>query len=325
MKDSIYITKEGVIYRKDNTIVFQNEEQKHTLPIEAVKDIYCIGKVTIRSGAAYQLMEKSIPVHFFGKYGHYRGTLQPKQDLISGEVIVKQVQHYTDYIKRIKVAKEMFKGIKHNILWVLKYYKSKRDIEDVIEKIEHVNIQEEILKINTLRSLEGQIWELFYQAADTICPSWGFRKRTRRPPLDEGNALISYGNSVLYGKTISEIFKTYLHPAISFIHEPSERRYSLALDLADIFKPVIVFRTVFRLINQKIISKKDFEKEVGVQISEKGKKVFITELEKTFTTTVRHPNLKRNTSYQFLIRLEGLKIMKHVLGDKKYESFKAWW
>jgi len=326
MKESIFITQEGVLYRKENTICFQNNQIKKYIPVKGINDIFCIGKVTVRSGAAYLLMEEGIPVHFFGKYGHYRGTLTPKIELISGDVVIKQAMFFINLIKRLKIAKEMVRGIKHNLLWVLDYYNRKgMKIEEYTKKIDETNEYEDSIDINSIRSYEGRIWETFYKSLSVIIPDWHFEKRSRRPPENKLNSLISFGNSILYSKTVSELHLTYLHPAISFIHEPHERRYSLALDLADIFKPLIVFRTIFRVINRKVISKKDFDEEIGVILKESPKKKFIHELEKTLKTTIKHKTLKRNVSYQYLIRLEGYKLVKHVLGDKKYESFKAWW
>jgi len=137
--------------------------------------------------------------------------------------------------------------------------------------------------------------------------------------------MISFGNSLLYSVTLSEIYNTYLHPSISYLHEPSERRFSLALDIADIFKPVIVERTIFNLVNNKVIDEGDFNREVGVLLSNSGKRKFIASFDEKMNTTIKHPELGRNVTYRYIIRLEAYKIMKHVLGDKNYVSFKAWW
>ncbi len=100
--------------------------------------------------------------------------------------------------------------------------------------------------------VESTLWKEFYGLFASLLKHFEFRERNRNPPRDEVNALISLGNSVLYTVALSEIRKTYLHPpAISFLHEPPlERRYSLSLDLADVFKPVTVFRVILRLVNR---------------------------------------------------------------------------
>lgn len=150
-------------------------------------------------------------------------------------------------------------------------------------------------------------------------------KREIRPPTTELNALISFGNSLLYVSALSEIYHTYLHPSISFLHEPAERRFSLSLDIADIFKPLIVGRVIFKLVNNNMISEKDFERDVGVMLNDRGKQLFLKEYQNKLDTTIKHPKIKRKVSYKYLMRLEAYKLIKHVLGDQEYESFKAWW
>ena len=100
MRQPLYLTKEGIIQRDGNTIYFVNKEMKRALPIENIVEINCLSRITVKSGAAYYLMKLGIPVHFFNKYGFYVGSLYPKDQLNSGLVIVKQVEHYLDLEKR---------------------------------------------------------------------------------------------------------------------------------------------------------------------------------------------------------------------------------
>lgn len=218
----------------------------------------------------------------------------------------------------------MVLGIKHNILTTLKYYQKKgKDLNQPITKIENISIQGN--NINQILSCEGRVWEEYYPSFNNITKKYRLEKRQYRPPPDEMNALISFGNSLLYTTTLSQIYHTYLHPSISYLHEPRERRYSLACDLADIFKPIIVSRTIFKLVNNNMIKPHHFNKEVGVYLKEKGRNIFLKEYQKKLKTTVKHPNLNKKVSYEYLIRLEGYKLIKHILNDKEYESFKMWW
>lgn len=174
-------------------------------------------------------------------------------------------------------------------------------------------------------SAEGRIWAAYYKSFGEIINTFEMKEREIRPPTNEMNALISFGNSLLYSTALSEIYNTYLHPSISYLHEPSERRFSLALDLADIFKPVVVERVIFTLVNNKMLSEEDFDREVGVLLKDRGKKLFLKEYQDKLNTTLNHPELNRKVSYKYLLRLECYKLIKHILGDKKYSSFKMWW
>lgn len=323
MKNPLYITSHGILLRKDNTLFFVKEDIKQQIPIHAISEINCHGKVTVKSGAASFLMKGGIVVNFFNKYGFYEGSLYPKIKLNSGLVVVKQSEHYLNHDKRIYIANEFVEGIKHNVLKTLKYYSKKgKELDEYIDNIEKEEIKGDISQI---MSSEGRIWNNFYQSFNIILRKFNFIKREIRPPTDEINSLLSFGNSLLYTTVLSELYQTYLHPSVSFLHEPSERRFSLSLDIADIFKPIIVDRTIFKLVNNNMINKKHFSKDVGVLLNDAGKQIFISEYQKKLETTIKHPTLNKKVSYKYLIRLEGYKLIKHILNDQPYESFRMWW
>ena len=323
MKNPLYITSHGILLRKDNTLFFVKEDIKQQIPIHAISEINCHGKVTVKSGAASFLMKEGIVVNFFNKYGFYEGSLYPKIKLNSGLVVVKQSEHYLNHDKRIYIANEFVEGIKHNVLKTLKYYSKKgKELDEYIDNIEKEEIKGDISQI---MSSEGRIWNNFYQSFNIILRKFNFIKREIRPPTDEINSLLSFGNSLLYTTVLSELYQTYLHPSVSLLHEPSERRFSLSLDIADIFKPIIVDRTIFKLVNNNMINKKHFSKDVGVLLNDAGKQIFISEYQKKLETTIKHPTLNKKVSYKYLIRLEGYKLIKHILNDQPYESFRMWW
>jgi len=138
--------------------------------------------------------------------------------------------------------------------------------------------------------------------------------------------MISFGNSLLYTATINAIYHTQLDQTISFLHEPSERRFSLSLDISEIFKPLIVDRTIFKLVNKDMITENDFIKELNYCLLNKsGKEKFIRDFEERLRTTIKHRELGRNVTYERLIYLECLKISKHFLGTKEYNPFVIWW
>ena len=323
MKNPLYITSHGILLRKQNTLFFVNDDVKQQIPIHAISEINCHGKVTVKSGAASFLMKEGIVVNFFNKYGFYEGSLYPKIKLNSGLVVVKQSEHYLHKNKRVYIASEFVEGVKHNVLKTLKYYSKKgKKLDTYIENIEKEEINGDISQI---MSSEGRIWNNFYQSFNIILRKFNFIKREIRPPTDEINSLLSFGNSLLYATVLSELYQTYLHPSVSFLHEPSERRFSLSLDIADIFKSIIVDRTIFKLVNNNMINKKHFLRDAGVLLNDKGKQIFISEYQKKLETTIKHPTLNKKVSYKYLIRLEGYKLIKHVLDDQPYESFRVWW
>ena len=317
MKRPVYITQMGILERRGNTLFFENENGKKAIPINSTSEIHCFKPVTLTSGAITLLSEKNVPVHFYNKYGYYRGSYMPIEGQISGTVVIKQAAHYLDPEKRVYIASQFLEGIKTSMVAFLK---SQRADYDTISEIK--------VKGETpteLMGVESQLWREFYGVYSTMLKHFEFNERNRRPPRDEVNAMISYGNSVLYTVTLSEIRKTYLHPAISFLHEPLERRYSLALDIADIFKPIIVFRVILRLVNRRQIRKEHFDRDVGVVMNREGLRIFIEELNGELNRKVLHPRFKRKVSIRYMVRLEGYSLVRHLLGDNRYRSLRAWW
>lgn len=177
-------------------------------------------------------------------------------------------------------------------------------------------------------ALEGNSRELYYKSWDAILKSDDFRfgQRTRRPPMNRVNALISFGNSLMYVTVLSEIHRTHLDPRIGFLHTTNQRRYTLNLDMAEIFKPIIVDRVIFTLINRGAMQAKDFRIATeGVFLTEKGRKTFLEVYETRLKETIKHPKLGRSVSYRRLIRMELYKLEKHLLSDEPYEPYVSRW
>jgi len=146
------------------------------------------------------------------------------------------------------------------------------------------------------------------------------------PPKDPINALMSFGNSIMYTNVLKEMYKTQLDPTVSFLHEPSSKRFSLSLDIAEIFKPLIIDPIIFSLVNNRRLAKNDFVYEDEIcYLSEGGKKKFLADFESKMNTTIKHRKLNRQVSYKYFIRLECYKLIKHLIGDEKYKALKAWW
>lgn len=138
--------------------------------------------------------------------------------------------------------------------------------------------------------------------------------------------MISFVNFMIYAKILSEIYHTQLNPTISYLHEPGARRFSLCLDVSEVFKPLIGDRLIFSLLNRKQIMEDSFTKELNFLHLKKEVSALISrELEERLKKTIMHKELGRQVSYQYLIRLEAYKLIKHLIGEKEYDGFKIWW
>ena len=131
---------------------------------------------------------------------------------------------------------------------------------------------------------------------------------------------------LIYTKALSEIDKTQLDPTISYLHEPGVRRYSLCLDLTEVFKPLIGDRLIFSLLNRRQITEDSFTKELNfMHLKQDASRLIVAEFENRLKKTIMHRELGRKVSYQYLMRLEAYKLIKHLIGEKEYEGFRIWW
>jgi len=331
MKKTLYIFSSGELHRKQNTIYFLTKDGKRKyVPVENTGEIYIFGEVSINKKLLEFVSQQEIILHFFNHYGYYVGSFYPREHYNSGFMILKQAEHYSDNDKRLKLAIKFVFGSAENMKKVLQYYISRgvglTGYAQQIEKLE--NKIGELSGINELMAIEGNTREIYYQSFNQIINNvdFSFYRREKRPPKSKLNALISFGNSILYTTVLSEIYKTHLDPRIGFLHSTNFRRFSLNLDVAEIFKPIIVDRVIFYLLNKKMLKPVHFIDELkGIYLNEKGRKIFVEELDKRLKTTIKHRKVKKIVSYRRLIRLELYKLEKHMMGEKEYEPFEARW
>jgi CRISPR-associated protein Cas1 len=322
-----YIFKSGRLRRNENTIQFETADEKKSLPIN---DIYCIhlfGEIDLNTKLIVFLNQHGIPLHFYNYYGYYSGSFYPREKLLSGFLIVKQVEHYLDPQKRLTIAKEFVETAIHNILANLEHYKkNEKEVSPFIDKIkdEHAALAK-VSSISELMGVEGRSRDTYYSSFGSFLrEGFEFEKRTKMPPQNMLNSLISFGNSLVYATVLTEIYHTQLTPTVSYLHQPGERRYSLALDVSEVFKPIIADRVIFNLINNRIIKKEHFVEDLNFcYLNEQGRRTFLSEYQKKLDTTVNNPRLKRDISYQRLIRIECFKLVKHLLGEKSYSGLRA--
>ena len=330
MKKVLYIFNDGEIKRKDNTLLFETEDGKKYIPIEDINDIFVFGEVSLNKSLLEYISQKEILMHFFNYYGYYTGTYYPREHLNSGYMILKQAEHYLNENKRLSIASKFVEGSSSNILNVIRYYNNRGRNLEVVEK-EIVSLQGRInscSNVNELMGIEGNIRDTYYKGFDEIVQNsdFVFENRTRRPPQNELNALISFGNSLLYVLVLGEIYKTHLDPRIGFLHTTNYRRFTLNLDVAEIFKPIIIDRIIFTLVGKRMITKNDFVEDLGgILLKEKGRKIFVQEFDKRLATTIQHRDLGRSVSYRRLIRMELYKLEKHLIGEDEYTPYISRW
>ncbi len=330
MKKSLYIYNGGQLKRQDNTLRYVSDlNDKKDLPIENVSDIYVMSEMSLNTSLLNLVSKYGICLHFFNYYDFYTGSFYPKEQLLAGNLLVKQVEHYSDYDKRVDLAKRILKAASANIYRNLRYYNGRgKDVSEAMTRIE--SLSRDIDKYPTIQELmgcEGNIRRAYYETWNTIVDQdINFVKRVMHPPDNQINSLISFVNSIVYTTVLSQIYQTQLNPTISYLHEPGVRRFSLCLDIAEIFKPLIGDRIIFSLLNRNQITDKSFTDGLNfLHLKKEASMTIMAEFDKTLNRTIKHKELGKDVTYKYLIRLEVYKLIKHLLGEKDYIGFEMWW
>lgn len=321
-----YIRTLGTLSREDNSLTFRNEKGLTHIPINGLKELYLLNEISLNSKLFTFLSMANITVHFFDYYGQFRGTFYPKEARVSGKVTLLQAKACLE--NRVPIAISFVAAIAANIHEVLYHYfkHGNKEVKPYLDWLKK-DVPVLLLKMESvprLLSVEGEIWRRFYETFKSILPEdFAMNRRVKRPPDNPLNALISFGNTILYTKTVSQIYQTHLDQTISFLHEPSDRRFSLSLDLSEPFKPLIVFRTIFEVVNNRRIQvNKHFDKKYNYcLLNELGRDVFITAIEERLQQVFAHGKMNRKLSYLTAIKYDAYKLKKHIVEGTAFMPF----
>lgn len=207
MKQSFYVYNNGDLKRKDNTLQFISYDGvKRDIPIERIEDIYVMSEMTFNTTFLNYISQYGIPIHFFNYYNFYTGSFYPRESLLAGQLLVKQVEHYTDGAKRLTIAQKFIDAAADNIYRNLRYYNGRG--KNVAENMREIDgLRKKILKtasVEELMGVEGNIRKQYYAAWNEIVnQEIQFEKRVLHPPDNMINSLISFVNSLIYSKVLS--------------------------------------------------------------------------------------------------------------------------
>ena len=207
-------------------------------PVESLKHIVVAGSAQFNSELLAFLGKRGVRLSFLDYYGNFSGSLEVANPHTAGAVHLAQAAIILDTERRLTLAKHILSAALHNLLANLRYYSYRRNVllKPTVTAIQkHMQNLQEVHSVEQMMGCEGLARQEYYAAWQHINPALAIARRTRRPPTDRINALISFCNGLVYSLCKNELAKTHLDMTLSFIHAPTQTRASLALDLAEIF------------------------------------------------------------------------------------------
>ncbi len=288
------------------------------------------GTIQLTAAVISTCLELQISVVFLSQLGEYKGHLWSAEfeDL---DAEMAQFQRWKDEPFQLETAKAIVWGKLMNSKQLLLRLNRKRDLPEVAESI--VGISSDIAALGTVESLdvlrgyEGITAARYFPAFGQLItsPAFQFRERTRRPPKDPTNSLLSFGYTLLFNNVLSLILAEGLNPYLGNLHYSEHKRPHLALDLMEEFRSPVVDSLVMTLINKQTIKPTDFSWPTdtgGVYLTEPARRVFLKYFEERMTANVTHPDVQGQVSYRRAIQLQVQRYKRCLLSSTApYEAF----
>lgn len=324
-----HLINDGVLTKKDFSLLFENEDGKKYIPVETVDSLNIYSNVVFTEGFFQFANQKGLRISFFDKYGNKIGGFIPQNERRSIKTELSQMHLLDDDKARLVLAKKLENACIFNLRANIRYYERQRHDEELVKIVSlltkclmDIN---ECMDVTRLMMVEAHARQIYYSCINLIVKNddFAFTKRTRRPPKDALNALISFGNTLLYQRFSSELSRSALNCRFGIVHMDMRRAENLNLDIADLFKPILVDRTIFTLINRRMLDAKRHFVEIeegGIYLNKQAKITFIQEFENKLNNSVNISG-KRYT-YDQLIREEVRKLQKYFEIGEAYKPYK---
>lgn len=329
MKKTIYLYQSGELLRQDSSLVLiLKNGSKVYIPIFQIDQIICFSEITLNKRVLTLLSMYEISIIFFNFYGNYLGGYFPKE-CKNGKVLFEQVNAYQDQEMHQYISKQIIQASIKNQKALLKYYQKKgKNLNSILMGIDaSLKKLDQSEDIPNVLMIEAQAKQLYYQAFDKIISGsiFSFEHRSKNPPENEFNSMLSYGYALLYSHYLSILHRSSLSPQISFVHSLNKSYDSLQYDLADILKPVIVDRLVLRMIRKNQVKKDMFDySNDRCYLNKQGTVWFTKEFENQLHSTVVVG--RKTYSYKGLISREVHLLSNYLKGESKsYKPYLMKW
>lgn len=325
LQNSLYITRDGAyLHKQRETLVIELKKEKlMQVPVHSISAIFCFGNIMVSPQLMGFCGERGVNLAFFTPYGRYLARVQGQQ---SGNVLLRREQYRLVDEKAANIAKNIVAAKVQSSKVVLqrqiRNHGENPDISAAVTALNHVidrlGLQTDLDKI---RGLEGEAasryFGVFNQLFSKDDEKLRFNGRSRRPPKDPINAMLSFLYSV-YGQDVSAALQGVgLDPQVGFLHCERPGRDSLALDLLEEFRAYIIDRLVLTLVNRGQIKAADFEIEISgaVKLKDDARKLLLQSLQAKKQEKILHPFLNEEIEIGLLPHVQAMLLARHIRGD----------
>ena len=326
----LYVDEQGCILKKTGKrlLVVKESETIRDIPLIHLGQVVLCGNISVTTPVMQTLLNEGIPIVYLSAYGRYQGALMPQ---ISRNSLLRVAQHRAadDPEKCLALAKAFVHGKISNMRMMLQRRKWRGKAET---EAEEATIELSIEGMRKMRGrlpraenlpellgLEGNASANYFRSFSSMLNAemgFSFEHRTRRPPKDPTNALLSFAYSLLTADVISAIQIVGLDPYVGFFHQQTYGRPCLALDMMEEFRPIIADSVVVTLINNRQITPDDFtQSHGGWFLKDPARKKFYAAYEKRKNETITHPVFKYKISFRRALELQVRLLAKCLMGE----------
>ncbi|WP_231296405.1 CRISPR-associated endonuclease Cas1 [Limnospira platensis] len=323
---TLYVTDQGayVKVKHQQFQVLLGNDLKVSIPVNVVDYIILFGCCNLSHGAIGLALRRRIPILFLSYQGRYFGRLQT-DGMTRVDYLSRQVHSAEDETFVLRQAKVIVAGKLHNCRILLRRLNRDRQISQVIEAIEELGVwQEKIAEVELLESLlgyEGFGTRIYFQALGALVqPPFTFEHRTRRPPTDPVNSLLSLGYTLLHQNIHSLILAVGLHPHYGNLHVPRSNHPALVSDLIEEFRAPVVDSLVIYLVNSGIFTPEDFtpsDERGGVYLYSDALKKYLKHWQDKLSLKTTHPHTGYKVSYYRCLELQVWEYISCLMGERE--------
>lgn len=322
---TVYVNQEDAFLGRSDERLKITHERRTLLevPLLKVDGIVVLGRAHFSPALMGELLERQIPMSFLTASGRYLGRLEPE---LTKNVFVRAAQwRASEQPERVLHLVQAFvrgklKNYRNDLLRAQREHpelEMQKAIERLQQSIDALPRQE---TVDAMRGLEGAGSAAYFGVFDQRVRAEGFSftQRNRRPPLDPLNALLSFGYALLRHDIQSALNIVGFDPYLGYLHTQRYGRPSLALDLMEEFRPLVVDAMVLSCLNKNVLQLTDFETEPlsgAVSLNTEARKQFLRQYEQKKQSRFRHPVLEKQCTYQESFEIQARLLGKYLLGE----------